>query len=118
MANMKQQAMEFPDDENGDVLRRMAANGDNLSLPRNVDFTVAFPNESSAQQFARQFHELGYAASVELTETAERFPWDVVIVKHMVPSHRDNGSFENELQTVAGPLGGRNDGWGCLSESS
>jgi len=106
--------MEFPDDENGDVLRRMAANGDDLSLPRNIDFTVVFPNESTAQQFAKHFHELGYATSVELTATAESFPWDVVIVKHMVPSHREIGSFENELQTVAGPVGGHNDGWGCL----
>jgi hypothetical protein len=113
---MNRQAMEFPDDENGDVLRRMATNGDDLSLPRNVDFTVVFPNESAAQQFAMHFHELGYATSVELTATAESFPWDVVIVKHMVPLHRDIGSFENELQTVAGPIGGHNDGWGCLSE--
>ncbi|MGC2615598.1 MAG: ribonuclease E inhibitor RraB [Terracidiphilus sp.] len=43
--------MEFPDDENGDVLRRMAANGNDLSLPRNIDFTVVFPNESTAQRF-------------------------------------------------------------------
>jgi hypothetical protein len=63
---MNRQAMEFPDDENGDVLRRMAANGDDLSLPRNIDFTVVFPIESTAQQFAKHFHELGYATSVDV----------------------------------------------------
>lgn len=32
----------FPNDANGDVLRRMEAQGDDLSRPRNVDFTVIF----------------------------------------------------------------------------
>jgi hypothetical protein len=44
------------------------------------------------------------------------WPWDVVVVKHMVPSHEEIGSFEGMLESVANPLGGRNDGWGCLSD--
>jgi Regulator of ribonuclease activity B len=44
--------MVYPDDANGDALRRMAAQGDDLTRPRNVDFTVVFVDESSAEQFA------------------------------------------------------------------
>jgi hypothetical protein len=40
--------MEFHGDENGDVLRRMQANGDNLFRECNVDFQVVFPDQSSA----------------------------------------------------------------------
>ena len=40
--------MEFPDDENGDVLRRMAANGDDLTRPRNIDFTVVSERKCGA----------------------------------------------------------------------
>lgn len=108
--------MAFPDDENGDVLRRMEATGDDLTRSRNVDFTVVLPSETAAERFATHFRELGYAASIEFTQTAESLPWDVVVVKNMVPSHDGIGSFENVLQNVATPLGGRNDGWGCLSE--
>jgi hypothetical protein len=108
--------LEFPTDDNGDALRRMQASGDDLSLPRNVDFTVVFAKETKARRFAKHFHDLGYQASVELTRTAESLPWDVVIIKNMIPAHSEIGRFEDELQAAAEPLGGKNDGWGCFSE--
>lgn len=42
----------FPDDENGDVLWQMAQAGDDLSIPREVDFAVIFPSEDDALKFA------------------------------------------------------------------
>lgn len=109
--------MTYPDDANGDVLRRMEEAGDDLSRPRDIEFTVVFPSETSAEGFAKEFQHLGYAASVEFTETVDGLPWDVVVVKHMVPTHKQVGEFEDLLQSVATPLGGSNDGWGCFAES-
>ncbi len=108
--------MNYPDGDNGDALRRMEAQGDNLSLPRNIDFSVVFPNESAAARFVDQFREQGYEASMEFGETVKELPWDVIIVKHMVPSHQEISDFETILQDVADKLGGRNDGWGSFSE--
>ncbi|HLJ25434.1 MAG TPA: ribonuclease E inhibitor RraB [Candidatus Angelobacter sp.] len=34
--------MIYPNDSNGDALRRMEAQGDDLTIPRDIDFTVAF----------------------------------------------------------------------------
>src|SRR5947209_1227343 len=79
--------MIFPDDENGDVLRRMAAQGDDLTKPRNIDFTIIFSDATSAEQFAGYFHELGYKISVQETKTKPDFPWDVIVVKHMIPTY-------------------------------
>jgi len=110
--------MLFPNDANGDVLRRMEAQGDDLSRPRNVDFTVVFAEASSAEQFAEHFRALGHEASVEANESSPDFPWDVVVVQHMVPSHDGITNFENLLQSVADGWGGHNDGWGCFSEPS
>jgi hypothetical protein len=110
--------MNHPDDDNGDVLRRMEADGDDLSRARNIDFTVVFPDENSAQAFSKQCQELGYEASVAFAETVKAFPWDVVIVKHMTPLHQEISDFESLLQGVAETLGGHNDGWGCFSEPS
>lgn len=107
--------MEYPDDANGDVLRRMEAQGDDLTCPRNVEFTAVFPDENTAKKFAEHFSTLGYAVSVELSQTVMKFPWDVVVVKHMVPKHEDIGAFETSLERVASNLGGRNDGWGCVA---
>ena len=104
--------MPHPPDANGDVLRRMESHGDDLSRPRDIEFTVVFPDENSAQQFANHFRALGYKVSAELSNTG--FPWDVVVVKHMAASHQEIGAFEDELQRVADNFGGHNDGWGCL----
>jgi hypothetical protein len=107
--------MTFPDDDNGDVLRRMAANGDDLTQPRNIDFTVVFPDEASAHSLAAHFRSLGYNASIRNSEVQSDLPWDAVVVKNMVPTHHAIGEFEEQLQDVADEFGGLNDGWGCFS---
>jgi hypothetical protein len=110
--------MHFPNDANGDVLRRMEAQGDALTKPRNIDFTVAFADANSAERFAEHFRALGHEVSVDATETDQRFPWDVVVVQHMVCSYDGITNFEDLLQSVADGWGGHNDGWGCCSEPS
>ena len=109
--------MKYPADATGDALQRMEAAGDDLTCPRGVEFTVVFPNENAAKQFADHVSALGHTASAELTGTVEDFPWDVIVVKHMVPSHEEIGAVEDSLQQAADIFGGRNDGWGCLSSS-
>lgn len=109
------ESLSFPDDENGDVLRRMQANGDDFSKTRGIDFTVVFPNEKSAIEFARHFSRLGYETALENTACAEGLSWDVV-VKRMLPTHSGITSFEGTLNLIAKPLGGRNDGWGCFEQ--
>jgi hypothetical protein len=71
-----------------------------------------------ARQFASHLSTLGYAASFEFTQSAQDLPWDVTIIKHMVPSHEGIGAFEKSLGLLAGTYGGRNDGWGCFSEQT
>jgi hypothetical protein len=107
--------MKYPDDANGDALRRMEEGGDDLTRPRDIEFAVVFPDENTATQFAHHVCRFGFAASPELTGTDEDFPWDVIVVKHMIPSHGEIGAFEDWLQCVADTFGGQNDGWGCLS---
>ena len=106
----------FPNDENGDVLRRMQANGDNLAKPRNIDFTVVFPDQPSAEKFSAEIHHLGCGISIELTNTRPELPWDVVVAKYMSPSHEGITQFEAELETIASRFGGSNDGWGCFNQ--
>lgn len=108
--------MIYPDDENGNVLRSIAAKGDDLTKPRNIDFAVVFGDAGSAEQFAAHFRGLGYAVSVEERETDR--DWDVIVVKHMVPTYEGITDFENLLQSVADSWDGHNDGWGFFSEPS
>ena len=105
---------QFPNDENGDALRRMQENGDDLGKPRDIDFTLVFPDQTSAEAFARVVSEMGLNVSTEKTECAPELPWDVTVVKHMMPSHAGISELEETLQLYASKFGGRNDGWGCL----
>lgn len=109
--------MTFPDDANGDVLRRLVSQGDDLTRPRDIDFIAVFADEHSAEEFANHFRGLQYAVSVENTQTAEGLPWDVKVVKHMVPSYEAIEEFESLLESIATPMGGRNDGWGSVSQN-
>jgi hypothetical protein len=101
--------MIYPEDANGIVLRRIAAQGKDLTKARNIDFTIVFAQGKSAEQFAEHSRELGYAVSVEETEPERDFPWNVIVVKHMVPTYEGITDFENELQSVADRWEGRND---------
>jgi Regulator of ribonuclease activity B len=107
---------DFPNDENGDVLRRMRGSGDNLSIARDIDFTVVFATPAESHKFGDFFRQRGYRVSAKRSGCVEDLPWDVVVVKNMVPTHGDITAFEAELQEVATPLGGRNDGWGSFEQ--
>jgi hypothetical protein len=72
---------ELPHDENGDILRRIQRNGDDLTKAR-------------------------------YSKCVPELPWDVVVVKHMAPSHNGISEFEEFLDELASPLKGRNDEWG------
>lgn len=105
--------IEIPDDENGDVLRHMVAKGDDLSRLRIVDFTQVFPTETAARAFAAKAEAEGLIAVVEMTETAEDLPWDVVVEQALAPSHAAVTALERQLAEMAERFGGRADGWGC-----
>ena len=94
----------------------MHDSGDDLSKPRDVDFTVVLPNQAAAQVFGDHWRALGYQVSAEESGAVPDLPWDVVVVRHMVPTHAGIAQFEQELEAVASGLGGRNDGWGCFGQ--
>jgi hypothetical protein len=92
----------------------MQSSGDNLSIPRKIDFTVVVFGESEAKQFKAQMERLGYEAVYRRTDCVPELPWDVEVRIFMVPNHAEITAIEETLQSVADPLGGRNDGWGCF----
>lgn len=108
---------DFPNDENGDVLRDMQAEGDDLSLPRDIDFAVVFDQEKDAAAFHKALStsechlEMG-----PYTDDDGRMKWDVTVTYFMLPDHAEITGIEATLAALAAPLGGRNDGWGCFPQ--
>ena len=110
------QTTEELNEENRNVILRMAKSGDDLSRPRDIDFSVVFPGRRSAEEFASDLRQLGYRTSTKESNVAPGLPWDVTVVKHMLPVCDAITEFELFLQAKATLLGGRNDGWGCFEQ--
>jgi len=68
-------------------------------------------NEAVLQQMRDSGDDLSQPRVIDFTVVLS---WDVVVKKHMLPTNASITAFERELQAVAAPLGGRNDGWGCF----
>ena len=102
----------FPDDENGDVLRRMASHGDNLAASRNVDFEHIFPSVEAALAFAAQV--VSRTDAVKIYWYDAESAWNVRVTRPMVPTHQGITELELSLGRIAHAHGGRSDGWGCV----
>ncbi len=113
-------AIDFPPDQNGYILSQMQGSGDDLSVARDIDFSLLFADQASAEAFCGIMEEEGYEADFGPWESQgpddeNTGKWDVQITRHMVPEHADISSFELELQVLAMPFGGKTDGWGCFT---
>lgn len=113
---MKRDYSQFPNDENGDILFSMARDGDNLSKPRDIDFSVIFPAEEESLEFASLYKHKGLKAEASMYDGEEGYSWEVVVTKFMLPTHEAITAFENELAENAKKNKGQNDGWGCFAQ--
>ncbi len=104
---------ESPQEENAEVLRRMAADGDNLMNTRDVEFNHLFPREELAEAFIGEASSHGYLRG-EHEFWKERLTWISTIRIRMVPALEEITRIELELADIAKPFDGRPDGWGCM----
>jgi len=103
---------EFPNDENGDVLRRMYAVGDDLTKPRMIEFCFVFPERTQALVFAEHVDDRDVEICISFF--LEREMWQAIVKRHMVPEHEAISSLEARLASIANKVGGSADGWGCM----
>lgn len=108
----------FPQDDSGDVLRRMQSKGDALTKPRDIDFVAIFADENAVESFAGDVRELGYRVEVERGDVKPQLPWDARVIRNMIPTYEAITEFENVLEGIASKYGGQNDGWGCITQTS
>jgi len=94
----------FPNDENGDVMRRMQRDGDDLSKPRDIDFGVIFPSKIAAEAFAIHFNQNNYKVSIKKWDTGRHLPWDVTVTRYMLPDHGEITDMEERFELVAASL--------------
>ena len=102
----------IPDDENGDVLRAMVEDGDDLTIPREIDFHHVFGDEAAARAFADAANALPDLI-VSIPGVDDEGIWVVTASRHMAAKHADITKLERELTVLAESFGGYPDGWEC-----
>lgn len=102
-------------DLNAEVIKRMVASGDNMSVARPVDFNHVFSDEASAVSFAAAARSRRLQATIEESGCVPEMPWGVIVTRPMVPEVHAITATERDLESVAESFGGRADGWGCVS---
>jgi len=114
--DMKRDYSLFPNDDNGDVLWHMRSKGDELTQPRELDFTVILPSEEAAINFALGCLRSGFKVEMEQSDehNGDGLDWTVTVYTCAVPSHSDISTLEQSLGEFAAPLGGRTSGWSSV----
>jgi regulator of RNase E activity RraB len=112
----------YPNDTDGEALRRIAEDGNDMSGPMDVDFHVAAPDESVARRVAEGAAGLGYRTSIffddeEADLEEDDAPWTCECTKSMVPGYDAILAAQAELDAVAKPLGAYCDGWGTFGNA-
>src|SRR5262245_8764946 len=97
---------EYPNDADGDALRRVAADGSDMSLPMEIDFAVAVPSQEAGERVAAEARRLGFV--VKLTadacdEKPDASSWSCYCTKSMVPAYDALLKVQQQLDEIAAP---------------
>ena len=104
---------DFPNDENGRVLRRMCDGGDDLTRSRMVEFCFVFADREQALTFVRDVAD--QTVETCLSWYQAKSMWEVIVRRDMIPDHRGITELESALTMKAKQAGGKADGWGCMT---
>ncbi len=109
-ANLDPTPIEIEVSRNLGLHRQLAANGDDHTKPRPVDFTILFKSQADRDAFIEQALPLGYQRGEEMTD-ADPTHCHLKRVTSVEPELIAKLSVE--LRELAEQHGGDYDGWGC-----
>ena len=106
----------FPDDDDGDVLRSLQRQGVDLSKPRSIDFYCYARDRATADQIAAFLDEYGFKSDVSDCDEPEPAPlrYSVYAATWMVPDYDALLRTQAEINDLLRQFGTHCDGWGTL----
>ena len=105
----------YPDDDNGNVLWQMHTDGDDLTEPHEIEYSIAFKSEEQADQCALYLLKEEQKISLFEDTEGESSEWIITIYVYMEPEHSDIVDLEEWFTKIAEQHGGEYDGWGCMA---
>ena len=107
----------YPDDDNGNVLWQMAEDGDDLSEPHEIEYSIAFQEQSQAEKCALYLLQEEQKITLFVDEESDVSEWIITIYVYMEPEYSDIVDLEQWFTKIAEQFGGEYDGWGCMALS-
>jgi Regulator of ribonuclease activity B len=111
--------MEYPEDANGDVFRRMEEHSFDFSIEHIVDFHAVFASEGEADQIALMFvadHDAGDKYVNIETKPYDEGGMELTLSKNMLVTYKAIYQLEKLLSERVSSVEGYLDGWGVLQE--
>ncbi|KZN49949.1 ribonuclease E inhibitor RraB [Pseudoalteromonas luteoviolacea] len=107
--------MQFPNDDNGELLSEIAAAGVDLSQMQNIDFYILFEQKQNAERFIETIGKDELAPKTQLGKCPDTGVWEVLTTVTMVPAHELLSQTEQYLESIANSHEGYGDGWGLMA---
>lgn len=105
----------YPDDDNGNVLWQMHQDGDDLTEPHEIEYSIAFKNQELADKCALYLLHEEQKISLFVDEDSDIAEWIVTIYVYMEPEYSDIVDLEEWFTKIAEQHQGEYDGWGCMA---
>ena len=106
----------FPNDADGDVLRRLKENNFDFEKAYDVDFYCWAKNLKSANEIAKRASDNGYMSEVTIDDEAERpdQKYSVYMTVNIYVTYDEVMSRQNSLSSWLENFQTKCDGWGVL----
>ena len=105
----------LPNDSDGDALRRLVADGSDLSQPMEIDFAVLVPDRDIGMAFAGVAAKEGFRTDICFDDESRR--WTCYCTRTMVPSYDAMIAVQNTLEDLGRPYAAKPDGWGSFGNA-
>jgi hypothetical protein len=103
----------YPNDADGDALRRIAAGPNDMSQPMEIDFFVVAPDHAAGKKIAKAASNVGYRTKLERDEHGLTCNCS----KRMLATYTGVIEAQRELNELSRCFGGHIDGWGTFGNA-
>lgn len=104
-------ALHFPDDIDGESLRRLHAKGDRLEATRWMHLFLVFQRRQEAEKICALVEAEGAEAGV-IHPRRKGDRWTAEVCIRIVPTYENLVALKGDLHRLAMPLGGKHADWG------
>ncbi|MFT3787706.1 MAG: ribonuclease E inhibitor RraB [Tepidisphaeraceae bacterium] len=102
---------DFPNDADGDAIRRVAEAGHDLRSSMPVDFRILVADENAARAIAIEAQDRAFSAAIGPAETGG---WQVIVTRSMLLRYWDVVQLQKDLNDLAEPFEGYCDAWATV----